>query len=239
MDKIKVIKKWLIAVTVVACVFVIAFSVVFIRSGYARKVLVKMGLKEEIAVTDWTAVSWNSCLEQLDYDADVVFFGDSITRGGDFQKYFPDSRTVNLGCSGDTLSQMIERVPMVKAVSPEKVFLMGGINGLIYTAYDTSVKRYEELLLELKKQLPDAEIYVQSVLPISSSRETANKDNAIIIKFNDQIKRLAEKYSLTYIDLHSVYEMGGVLKSDYTTDGVHLNEQAYLLWVDKIKQYVE
>lgn len=55
-----------------------------------HRVLVKVGLEEYEPQVDWTLVSWKSNLEAMDYDADIVFFGDSITRGGKWSDAFPD-----------------------------------------------------------------------------------------------------------------------------------------------------
>ena len=42
------------------------------------------------------------------------------------------------------------------------------------------------------------------------------------------------------IDLYSVFvDDRGLIKSDLTTDGVHLNEVGYQVWVDYIKPILE
>lgn len=46
------------------------------------KVLFKLGIAEYKEPFNWKVDSWESSLEQMNIDADVVFFGDSIVRGG-------------------------------------------------------------------------------------------------------------------------------------------------------------
>ena len=110
--------------------FMFGFFTIFFRENYSERILIRCGLKEEKAQEpgiNYTLISWESSLAQLDYDADIVFLGDSITQMGNFQSYFIDKRIINLGISGDSLCGMTSRVNMISNVKAEKVFLMAGI----------------------------------------------------------------------------------------------------------------
>ena len=42
------------------------------------------------------------------------------------------------------------------------------------------------------------------------------------------------------IDLHSVFtDQDGLMNREYTTDGVHLNNNGYSIWVDYIHGYIQ
>lgn len=228
------------AIFVTICVFFVlaAFGVVFHRAGYDTKVLVKLGLIEQTEKTNWAVVGWNNTLEKLDYDADVVFLGDSITCGSDFREYFPQKRIVNLGYPGDTLAGMIDRVPGVTAVTPEKVFVMGGINGLTDFNVDKCISEYEALLNAIEDALPEAQIYIQSVLPISFGKELSVCHNSTIKDFNNRLATIAKDREIIFIDLFVLYEKDGEMNSELTKDGIHLWPEAYELWADAIADYV-
>ena len=183
--------------------------------------------------------SWESSLKQLVYDADVVFFGDSITRGGNFQRYFPDLKIVNLGCTGDTLEGMRGRLSMIKTLSPQKVFLMGGINGLTDHNIEKCIAKYEQLLTDIREVLPDTQIYVQSLLPISTEkqRQLLCHDRAIRC-FNESIRKLSEKHEVKYVDLYPLYEQNGQIEPTLTVDGMHIKPEAYERWAEMIHCYV-
>lgn len=68
---------------------------------------------------------------------DVVFYGNSITCGSSFQDYFPEVSICNLGYPGDNLDGLTSRSYMIATVKPEKVFVMGGINGHLLKAKNT------------------------------------------------------------------------------------------------------
>ena len=122
--------RWLTVCICFTLIFAIGFTIVFVHSGYLNKVLAKLGLKSKDIEIDWTASGWDRCLKYLRIDSDIVMFGDSITSGCDFSKYFPDVTICNLGIPGDSLLGMKERAYMLGTVKPEKVFILGGINGI-------------------------------------------------------------------------------------------------------------
>ncbi|MBQ5602712.1 MAG: hypothetical protein IIU77_07835, partial [Clostridia bacterium] len=57
----------------------------------------------------------------------VLWIGDSITQGSDFHKCFKSKKIINLGHGGDSIDGITKRVNMAKAVSAQKLFLLGGI----------------------------------------------------------------------------------------------------------------
>ncbi|MBR2700295.1 MAG: Ig-like domain-containing protein [Clostridia bacterium] len=169
----------------------------------------------------------------------VVFFGDSLTKGGRWKSYFKIRKTVNMGIVGDTIEQIDERVGKVAALRPEKVFLEGGINSLMRESYDASLKAYEKLLDDVQSQLTGVPVYVISVLPISVEMEKYGCTNADIVKFNAEIEKLAAARGFTFVDVHSSYVKNGVLNPKLTVDGLHLKKRAYKFWKKAIKSYVK
>ena len=94
----------------------------------------------EVSPTDapdyWAIRGWTNTLQKMSYDADICFLGNSITYASNFQTYFTDKKIVELGYPGDTMIGMMRRMDMLRAVCPEKVFLMAGINDLANQSMD-------------------------------------------------------------------------------------------------------
>lgn len=206
--------------------------------GYYKKVLVKLGIMEQTVETNWTLVGWERSLKQLNCDADIVFFGDSITSGGNFQEHFPKRKIVNLGIPGDSLMSMKNRADMISSVTPEKVFVMGGINSLSDRNSDSVFQDYADMLNAIRKSVPDAQIYIESILPISKEKEKTCADNSVIGEFNKRLESLALKMDITYIDLYSLYALEGSMNPELTKDGVHLQPSAYEYWFNEIEKYI-
>ena len=228
-----------IIITVIAIVFIVAFIIVFHKAGYDKKVFFKLGLSEQKKPSNYAIENWNDTLRKLDYDSDIVFFGDSITRKSDFRKNFPDKKIVNLGCSGDSIADMMERVQMIKAVSPKQVFLLCGINGLSDSNVSKCIISYDKLLNAIEKEVPSATIYIQSILPISKGNERKLCHNSTIEQFNLELKELANSHKIAFIDLYSLYVVNGELDPQSTEDGLHLLPDAYEKWANAISCYIE
>ncbi|MEE0947082.1 MAG: GDSL-type esterase/lipase family protein [Acutalibacteraceae bacterium] len=227
-----------IIVTIIAVIICFISFFITYKSGYLRKVLVKFGLLEGKTAVNWTAFSWNSSLEKMNLKADIVFFGDSIIRGGNFQDAFNHKKITNLGCSGDTLAGMVYRVNAIKTLSPSQIFILAGINGLSDFNCNKSIHTYEKLLTAIRTSLPEAEIYVHSVLPLSIEKQRKICKNKTIEKFNGCIEKMCVQGDITYIDLYGKFIIDNQMNEELTIDGIHLNEKGYELWFDELKKYI-
>ncbi len=182
-------------------------------------------------------ISWNNCIEKLDMQFDVVFFGDSHIARGDFQKAFPVVKSISLGYIGEDTKGMLRRVEAIAAVNPKKVFLMGGINGLKSQALEDFEYWYVALIDSIHEAVPNSKLYVKSILPVTGYSSYC--DNVKIVEANAIIHRLAEERNLTYIDLHRRYAENNALPDSMSYDGLHLTGEAYNIWYNEIKQFME
>ena len=198
-----------------------------------------MSLKDQDRPDNGEFQGWTNTLKKLNLDIDIAFFGNSITRGSDFQSYFPNKKIINLGYSGDDILGMCRRVSMLEAVNPEKIFIMAGTNDLVHVSLEEYRRRYLLLISTIKESIPNATIYIESVLPTNSvmgdyaPNEKAQQANAIA-------KEISDSYGCIYIDLYSVYvDDKNELPTDYSGDGVHLYPQHYDKWASCISPYIE
>ncbi len=173
------------------------------------------------------------------YDCDAVFFGDSITCDGNFAEAFPEYRIVNLGVYGDTIEDLLRRVPEVRAEHPNRIFVLGGINSLTPDNAAECLNRYAGLLDALRKACPEAELIIQSVLPVGAEVDWNGALNTAVRQFNKGLKPLAAETDCAFVDLYALYEKDGVLDPARTRDGVHLNFTAYGPWADAVRPIIE
>ena len=177
-------------------------------------------------------------ISSFPFSCDALFFGDSITCDGNFDELFPTLRIVNLGVYGDTLEDLLRRVPEVREQHPKKIFLLGGINSLGPDNVEDCLTAYAELLDALRAACPKAELIVQSVLPIGSEVDWNGEINEAVRRFNEGLKKLAEQKGISFVDLYAVYEKNGCLDPALTRDGVHLNYNAYGPWAETVAPYM-
>ena len=180
--------------------------------------------------------SWNNCIEKMDMQVDIVFFGDSHIAGGDFQKVFPDVKSINLGYIGEDTKGMLRRVEAIAAVQPKKVFLMGGINGLKHQSLEDFAYWYVALVDAIQTAVPSAELYVHTLLPVTAYSYYC--DNAKIAEANMILSKIVTERNLILIDLHSIYTKNSVLPDSMSFDGLHLTKNAYDKWYSNLDKYI-
>ena len=110
----------------------------------------------------------------------------------------------------------------------ERVYLMMGINEI---AGDLTVLKadYLELVDLVRETNPNAELYVISVLPVTSKKD-AGGDFTIerITRYNDMLMELCAEEKCWYVDLYSCFaDEDGYLPSSASTDGIHLKQDQY------------
>ena len=180
--------------------------------------------------------SWNNCIEKLDMQVDVVFFGDSHIAGGCFQSAFPQVRSINMGYIGEDTKGMLRRVEAIAAVCPKKIVFMGGINGLKSQSLDDFEYWYTVLVDSICSSVPDAKLYLNTLLPVTSHSNYC--DNAKIVEANRIINRIASYKGLSMIDIHGAYAIDCAMPDNMSYDGLHLTLEAYEIWYKKIKSYI-
>ena len=175
-------------------------------------------------------------------DHPVVFLGDSITYGGDWSALFPESPVENRGIGGDTTLGLLNRLDQIIAIKPAKVFLMIGTNDLCYgRPIPKIMENYRIILNRFHAELPNTPIYIQSFLPFNDILFPARglRSNSEIRKLNIHIQALAKEFGYPYLDLSlKMANPDGLLPVEYTSDGLHLSDKAYLVWRENIKSLV-
>jgi lysophospholipase L1-like esterase len=168
----------------------------------------------------------------------VVFVGDSITEGGLWSEWLPGVDVINRGISGNTTQDILDRMPHIVSVRPDKLFLMIGVNDLNKRlGAAVALRNYTTLFDLIDAQLPNTEVYIQSVLPVNAVWPLI--DNTHIPTLNAALVQHADERGYRYIDLHSVFsDAEGALKPDLSNDGIHLLAPGYRLWRSQILEFL-
>lgn len=172
----------------------------------------------------------------------IVFLGNSITERAEWQEILADCKypVINRGIGGDNSFGILARMDEIVAAKPKAVYLMDGINDQFRKLpHDVSIYNYRRIIRKLKQGSPKTKIYIESALPINEemTKEAYTKGrNVLVPELNRKIKALAEEEGVTYIDICPLFQdENGVLKPEFTMDGVHLKASAYIDWVKFLK----
>lgn len=167
----------------------------------------------------------------------IVFAGNSITDYCEWNELLNNNHIKNRGISGDNIKGLIDRIDQVTAMQPKKIFLKIGINDLIqrYTCKQI-LHNYEILIKAVTQKSPHSKVYIQSILPVNEFDVVKNED---IIFINTNLKSMAAKYRLTYINVFdAVKTKDNKLDWAYTFDGLHFNGKGYLVWKGILQEYL-
>jgi len=176
-------------------------------------------------------------------NGDIIFLGNSITDGGEWQELFDDLSVKNRGISGDVSAGVIHRIDEVVSRKPAKVFLMIGTNDLARgISADSLVNNILWIARYLKDQTPSTRLYVQSILPVNDAfrKFTGHTSKGqVILNVNATLRSHAATHAYTYVDLHTFFSnTSGKFDSKYTNDGLHLTGDGYMLWKHLIYPFV-
>ncbi|GMQ55672.1 hypothetical protein AN1V17_00640 [Vallitalea sediminicola] len=184
------------------------------------------------------------------YFDDAVFIGDSRTEG--FMLYSPPSKALSYTYKGlmvDTVftSEVIKKdgnkIPVMEAIEDahfNKIYIMLGINETGWVSTDTFIEKYEKIIDSIRESHPDADIYIQSILPVShkvSSRHSYIK-NSKINEYNSRLLGMARDNGVYFIDVaEAVTNENGCLPNEAAADGIHLKKPYCQKWLEYLKTH--
>lgn len=171
----------------------------------------------------------------------VIFWGDSITHWGDWAELTGNAGTLNRGIAGDNTYGLLNRENEIIRHHPKKLFILIGTNDInIHIPQQQIIENYASIVRIMQKQSPATRIYIQSVLPINNQligRKYYTGTNEEIQLLNKSLDSLANTSKITFVDLyHHLLDNEKQLDSKYTYDGLHLNGNGYLVWIDILKK---
>lgn len=118
-----------------------------------------------------------------------------------------------------------------------KVYVMLGVNELIL-APASYYESYASLIDTIRELQPGAEIYIQSITPVTRETSETNVyvNQANILAFNEQLRLLSADKQVYYINIHdALMDEEGFLPDDKAFDGIHLLRSYYEKWCDYLR----
>ena len=183
------------------------------------------------------------------YFEDTAFLGDSRTEG--FHLY-SGLKTGAYYCSvGATVESVFSKavetpagkMPLLDAMAEEdfgKIYVMLGVNELGWSKTETFHDQYAKVIDRLRSDHPDAEIILQSILPVSAKQEKKKTyvNNGRIAAYNEVIFQLAEEKDCALVDAaEAVTDENGCLRAAWSPDGVHLNIKGCQAWLEYLRTH--
>jgi len=205
---------------------------------------------EEIVEEPWAPVAETAAVEDT-YFADVAFLGDSRTEGFHLYSglkegtyFFAVGATVESVFTKNVWGPEENKIPLLDAMAKDgpygKIYVMLGVNELGWGKTEVFREQYTKVIERLRTDHPEAEIIIQSVFPVSARQEAKKTyvNNARIQTYNEVIMAMAEELDCFYVNMsEAVVGEDGCLRSELTSDGVHLNIKGCKLWLEYLKTH--
>ena len=176
-----------------------------------------------------------SDFESPKHGESIVFVGDSITAGGDWQKWFPEYDVHVEATPGDATDRLNERLPAVIDLQPETLAILIGSNDFGQSrSVEYVVRSIEYFLAMVRQDVPGSRTLVQSILP--RGREFCDD----IQDANRHLRQYARNVNAQYLDLWPTMATDdGELRSEFTTDRLHLTAEGYEAWLSELRPALE
>lgn len=171
----------------------------------------------------------------------VIFLGNSITEGGQWQSYFPNADVINRGIGGDIAFGILKRLDEIIERSPSKLFLLIGINDIGMDIPEPVIAdNIRKIIERIQQESPNTQIIVQSILPVNPEYngfpQHYDKQFRVLIS-NQLIFKICAETNVQFLNLFPYFlDDRQRLQSELTYDGLHLNAEGYKLWVDILKK---
>ena len=195
-----------------------------------------------------------------DYFKDALFIGDSRTIGFQMHSgimgatfytdtwaaaktamtkpFIPQTALKNRpeGASSETKVTLQEALQADKSFG--KVYIGFGINETGYEDWEV-LQYYNQLIDLIQSTMPEAIIYVQSVVNVTAERSAKGDyvNNDKINHFNEIFLKMAQEQGVCFVNINEALTADGVLPADASSDGVHFLKSYYQKWYQYLKKH--
>ncbi len=186
---------------------------------------------------------------------DSVILGDSRAVGFEVFDCVDDSRV--FADAGATIRKIPEYIDGIKAVNPSSIILcFNDLSIGLWPTCEEYITEYDQMIQKLQEALPDATVYVNSIIPATDPafqksekwREIPDWNEQLKAHFeetgvqksekwreipdwNEQLKAHFEETGVPFIDITEEVEEH---KDLYDVDGIHMRKEFYLYWGNAI-----
>ena len=180
-------------------------------------------------------------------EPDIIFIGDSIIEYYPLQELLGTSKTiVNRGIRGYQTGLLQENLDAhLYGDAVDQIVLLIGTNDIGKDVpMNEALNNLESVIQSISRDYPLSQIKLVSILPVN---EEEDFKQTVYIRTNEKIKA----WNQAYQDLASAYmqvefvpvfenllDQKGQLKSDFTTDGLHLSVSGYQALSSTLKKYI-
>ena len=180
-------------------------------------------------------------------EPNIIFIGDSIIEYYPLQELLGTTKTiVNRGIRGYQTGLLRENLDAhLYGDAVDQIVLLIGTNDIGKDVpMMEALNNLESVIQSISRDYPLSQIKLVSILPVHQGEEYKQtvyiRTNEKIKEWNQAYQELASAYmQVEYVSVFDkLLDQEGQLKSDYTTDGLHLSVSGYQTLSKALKDYI-
>ena len=160
---------------------------------------------------------------------DYVILGDSRAVGFYYYEFLPEDRV--LAEAGSTILKLQEHIPDLEKLNPSNIFLCYGLNDVSIGIWPTPAdyaSEYRDIIREIQQKLPDATIYISSILPARDPAFEQASEWREIPSYSAAVRELCTDIDRCYyVDNDAIAAQYADL---WDVDGIHVQRAFYDHW---------
>ena len=177
-------------------------------------------------------------------EPDIIFIGDSIVEYYPLQELLGTTKTiVNRGIRGYQTGLLLDNLDAhLYGDAVDQIVLLIGTNDIGKDVpMSQALKNLESVIQSISRDYPLSQIKLVSILPVHQGEEYKQtvyiRTNEKIKGWNQAYQELASAYmQVEYVSVfENLLDQEGQLKSDHTTDGLHLSVSGYQALSETLK----
>lgn len=178
----------------------------------------------------------------------IVFIGDSITDRWNLAKFFPGKPYINRGIGGQVSPQMLVRFHAdVVALKPKAVVILAGINdiqGALQVETEAQIAANYTAMAEIAEANHIKPIFTL-LMPVNNYTPNAvtmlaDRKPERVAWLNAWLSGFCQTHGYGLIDYGPILrDDKGLLKAEYTSDGIHPNDEAYAIMAPVAEAAIE
>lgn len=191
---------------------------------------------------------------------EILFTGSSLMEQFPIQELMMDEGMTqviyNRGVGGFTTTDMLQNMEeQVFGTEPSRIFINIGTNDIsdatrsFEEVLADMLENYEKILTQIKERLPETEVYMMAYYPVNETDKLApgewaqtlfvNRNNRNLPVANAAVEQLAGKFGYHFINVNDgLTDERGMLKAEYTIEGVHMYANGYRVVLENLKKYL-
>ena len=193
---------------------------------------------------DWMSVAaWDKMHAEdvlvAQYDqVDVLFVGDSITAGWDWQiweKNFKPLNAANFGIGGDHTANLLWRLQhgAIGNIQPKVIVLLIGVNnfGHLHETPEQVAAGITNVVAQLQLAWPHSKILLNGVFPFDQSASSENRTK--VKQLNSNIAALDNNKTVFFKNYGSLLlQKDGTISPQIMSDFLHPTPKGYQIWAE-------